>query len=284
MKILITGKDSYIGTSFEKWVEQYGDTYIVDTIDVRDGSWKEQSFSGYDAILHVAGIAHINPKKVDESLYYKVNRDLAVDLAVKAKQEGVKQFVFLSSMSVYGIEEGVITKDTPCNPKSSYGKAKLEAEEIIHKLQDTSFSVATLRPPMVYGKGCKGNYPRLVKVALKLPVFPDIKNERSMIYIDNLNEFIRVLIDDCAKGVFCPQNQEYVCTSQMVKIIGEVHGKKIKLIKIFNPILRIVRRGIVNKVFGTLVYEQKISMYKRKFCLYDINESILIIEERANKD
>lgn len=280
MKILITGKDSYIGTSFEKWVEQYGNTYIVDTIDVRDNSWKQQWFAGYDAILHVAGIAHINAKKVDDSLYYKVNRDLAVDVAVKAKQDGVRQFVFLSSMSVYGIEQGVITKDTPCNPKNSYGKAKLEAEEIIHKLQDTSFSVSTLRPPMVYGKGCRGNYPRLAKLALKSPMFPNIKNERSMIHMDNLSEFIKVLIDDCAEGVFCPQNEEYVCTTEMVKIIADLHGRKIRLTKIFNPILKLVKLNIITKVFGSLVYEKKFSEYQKKYCIYDVKKSISMTEGR----
>ena len=277
---MITGKDSYIGTSFEKWVGQYGDTYIIDTIDVRDDSWKQQSFAGYDAILHVAGIAHIKETPENSQLYYKVNRDLAVDLAIKAKQDGVRQFVFLSSMSVYGIEQGVITKETLCNPKNSYGKAKLEAEEIIHKLQDVSFSVATLRPPMVYGKNCRGNYPKLAKLALKSPVFPNIKNERSMIHMDNLSEFIKILIDDCAEGVFCPQNEEYVCTTEMVKSIAELHGRKIGLTKIFNPLLKLLKLNIVTKVFGSLVYEKKLSEYQKKYCVYDLKRSISMTEGR----
>ena len=278
MKILITGKDSYIGTSFERWVEQYGDTYMIDTIDVRGDSWKQQSFAGYDAILHVAGIAHIKETPENSQLYYKINRDLAVNLAVKAKQDGVKQFVFLSSMSVYGIEQGVITKGTPCNPKSSYGKAKLEAEQLIHKLQDVSFSVATLRPPMVYGKGCRGNYPRLAKLALKSPVFPNIKNERSMIHMDNLSEFIKVLIDDCAKGVFCPQNKEYVCTTEMVKLIADTYGRKIKLTKVFNPILKLLKLNLITKVFGSLVYEKKLSEYQKEYCVYNLKKSISMTE------
>ncbi|MHC1749571.1 MAG: NAD-dependent epimerase/dehydratase family protein [Cellulosilyticaceae bacterium] len=280
MKILITGKDSYIGTSFEKWIEQYGDTYIVDTIDVRDDSWKQQSFIGYDAILHVAGIAHIKETSENSQLYYKVNRDLAIDLAVKAKKDCVKQFVFLSSMSVYGIEQGVITRATIPIPKSSYGKSKLEAEKIIHKLQDDSFSVATLRPPMVYGQGCRGNYPRLAKVALKLPVFPNIKNQRSMIHVDNLSEFIRVLLDDCAQGVFCPQNQEYVCTTEMVKNIADLHEKKIRLTKIFNPLLKLIRLNMITKVFGSLVYDKRLSEYQKKYCVYDVKKTISMTEGR----
>lgn len=279
MKILITGKDSYIGTSFGKWVAQYGDTYRVDTIDVRDSIWKQQSFSGYDAILHVAGIAHIKETPENSQLYYKVNRDLAVDLAVKARQDGVKQFVFLSSMSVYGIEKGIITNNTPCNPKNTYGKAKLQAEVRLKELENSNFIVAIVRPPMVYGKGCKGNYPKLAKLALKSPVFPDIKNERSMIHIDNLSEFIRVLIDDGAKGVFCPQNKEYVCTTEMVKIIADAHGRRIKLTRVFNPMLTLLKLNIITKVFGSLVYDKKISEYKKDYYIYNLKKSIRMTEE-----
>lgn len=280
MKILITGKNSYIGTSFEKWVKQYGDTYLVDTIDVRDDVWKQQSFAGYDAILHVAGIAHIKETPQNSQLYYKVNRDLAIDLAVKAKQDGARQFVFLSSMSVYGIEQGVITKETHCNPKNSYGKAKLEAEEIIHKLQNVSFSVAILRPPMVYGKGCRGNYPRLARLAIKTPIFPDVDNKRSMIHIDNLSEFIKQLIDNQSEGLFFPQNEKYVNTSEMVRLIAEAYGRRVFMTKLFNPILKLVNVSTVNKVFGDLIYDMSMSDYKSNYRVYEFKESLQMTEEK----
>ena len=230
-KILITGANSYIGTSFEKWVGQWPDKYSVDTVDMKDGSWKKKDFSQYDVVFHVAGIAHIKETKENQGLYYKVNRDLAYETAKKAKADGVKQFIFLSSMSVYGIETGVISKDTPLRPNSAYGKSKVEAEELISGLASDVFKVATLRPPMVYGKGCKGNYQRLAKLAVKTPIFPDIDNKRSMVYIDNLCEFVRLLIDDCGAGLYFPQNDEYVKTSEMVKLIAEAHGKKIRMTK-----------------------------------------------------
>lgn len=257
-KILITGANSYIGTSLEKWLEQWKDDYSVDTIDMIDGTWKEKDLSGYDVVFHVAGIAHIKETKENVSLYYKVNRDLVYEVAKKAKVDGVKQFIFLSSMSVYGMETGVIKKETMPTPKSNYGKSKLQAEELIAPLQDSGFSIVVLRPPMIYGKGCKGNYVRLEKFALKSPIFPDIKNKRSMIHIDNLCVFVKLLIDDYSRGLFLPQNKEYVCTSEMVKSIAEAHGKKIHMTKIFNPLLRVLKFGIINKVFGDLVYEKKI--------------------------
>lgn len=273
-KILITGANSYIGTSLEKWLQQWPEDYTVDTVDMIDGTWKEKGFSEYDAVFHVAGIAHVKETKENTELYYKVNRDLAYEVAHKAKDDGVKQFIFLSSMSVYGVETGIITKDTVPSPKNTYGKSKLQAEELIAPLEEATFNIAVLRPPMIYGKGCMGNYPRLAKLALKVPFFPDIENKRSMIYIDNLCEFVRLLIDDCSRGLFLSQNKEYVCTSDMVKLIAEAHGKKIRMTKLFNPLLRIHKTGTVNKIFGNLVYEKEKNMNS----MVDFAKSIKNIE------
>lgn len=255
-KILITGINSYVGTSFKKWIENYSGKYFVDTISLKNDLWKEKDFSLYDVVFHVAGIAHIKEKSENQDLYYKVNRDLAYETAKKAKAEAVKQFIFLSSMSVYGIEDGVIDKNTLLKPNSAYGKSKIEAEELINQLAEDSFVVATIRPPMVYGKGCKGNYPRLAALALKTPIFPVVDNKRSMIYIDNLSEFVKQLIDNYSGGLFFPQNAEYVNTSEMVRLIAEVHGKTLRMTKLFNPLLRLLNVSTVNKVFGNLVYEK----------------------------
>ncbi|PXW92012.1 UDP-glucose 4-epimerase [Streptohalobacillus salinus] len=276
--ILITGKNSYIGTSLENWLMKEPDKYKVDTVDMKDGSWKEKDFSTYDVVFHVAGIAHIKKTKENQDLYYKVNRDLAYETAQKAKQDGVEQFIFLSSMSVYGIENGVIDKDTPLKPNSAYGKSKIEAEELINKFIDSSFTVATLRPPMVYGKGCRGNYPRLVGLALKTPIFPKVDNKRSMIYIDNLSEFVKQLVDNRSGGLFFPQNAEYVNTSEMVRLIAEIHSKRTVMTKLFNPLLRLLNISMVNKVFGDLVYDMSISEYENDYKVCGFRESIIEIE------
>ena len=276
--ILITGKNSYIGTSLENWLMREPDKYKVDTVDMRDGSWKEKDFSQYDVVFHVAGIAHIKETSDNQDLYYKVNRDLAYETAQKAKDDGVEQFVFLSSMSVYGIENGVIDKNTPIKPNSAYGKSKIEAEELVNKLQDNSFTIATLRPPMVYGKGCRGNYPRLAGLALKTPIFPKVDNKRSMIYIDNLSEFVKQLIDNRSGGLFFPQNTEYVNTSEMVRLIAEAHGKRMVMTKLFNPLLRLLNVSTVNKVFGDLVYDMRMSEYENDYRVCGFGESIIKTE------
>lgn len=242
-KILITGANSYIGTSFENWLKKWLDKYKVDTVDMKDKAWREKSFSGYDAVFHVAGIAHVSTDPKMEDLYYKVNRDLTIETAKKAKDDGVKQFIFMSSIIVYGDsshinQKRIIDKNTIPSPSNFYGKSKLQAEEGILPLQDDNFNVAILRPPMIFGKDSKGNYPKLSKMAQKLSIFPNINNERSMLYIDNLCEFIRLMIDNEERGIFFPQNKEYVRTSELVKLIAEAHGKNIILTKIFNWVLR----------------------------------------------
>lgn len=286
-KILITGKDSYIGTSLEKWLSQWPDKYTVDTVDMISDSWKEKDFSKYDVVFHVAGIAHVSSDPKLKNLYYKVNRDLTIATARKAKNEGVQQFIFMSSIIVYGDSpsNGVIDRNTVPKPSNFYGDSKLQAEEGIKPLENESFKIVILRPPMIYGKGSKGNYPRLAKLARKVPVFPDINNQRSMLHIDNLCEFIKLMIDYEETGLYFPQNKEYVKTSELVKTIADVHGKKIMMTKVFNPALRLMFGiGIVNKVFGNLVYEKSMSDYdKANYRIRTFRESIELTELESGR-
>ena len=258
-RILITGAGSYIGTSFENWVSQWPDKYQVETIDMRGSDWIDKSFSSYDVIYHIAAIVHV--KENDTDKYFSVNRDLAVEVAKKAKVEGVKQFVFLSTMGVYGKETGFINENTKPNPKTPYAESKLEAESLLSELADDSFRVATLRPPIVYGKDCRGNYPRLAGMALKVPVFPKVKNERSMIFIDNLSEFVRLAIEKELSGLLFPQNKEYVNTTELVQLIAKAHGKELKVTGVFNPLVSLCIKlsETFGKVFGSLTYDMQMS-------------------------
>lgn len=280
-RILITGKDSYIGTSFEKWVSRWPEEYHVDTLDTK-GDWQSYDFSPYDVVFHVAGIAHVDAKADMEDLYYQVNRDLTIEAAKKAKAEGVKQFIFMSSIIVYGDSsklggKRVITKDTIPTPTNFYGNSKLQAEQGILPLQDEHFNVVILRPPMIYGKGSKGNYPKLARLAQKIPIFPNIENERSMLYIENLCEFIRLMIDNEEKGIFFPQNEEYIKTTELVKTIAEVYGKKMRLTKVLNGLIRWGSKKVpaINKVFGSLVYEKEMSVYQDfEYCRSNFKQTI----------
>ena len=285
-RILITGANSYIGTSFEKWMMQWPEEYQVDSVGMRNGEWKELDFSSYDTIFHVAGIAHQDAKADQEDLYYKVNRDLTVEVAQKAKAEGVKQFIFMSSMIVYGAsskigETKIITRDTVPEPINFYGNSKLQAEQGILPLQSEGFDVVVIRPPMIYGKGSKGNYPLLAKFSKFMPIFPNVDNQRSMLHIDNLTEFIRLIINYQERGIFFPQNKEYVKTSEMVKIIGDVNNNKIILTNSLNIIITLVsnRFALINKIFGSLIYEKSMSNLEWNYIIREFRDSIIITEE-----
>jgi UDP-glucose 4-epimerase len=257
-KILITGANSYIGTSFEKYInDNYANQYQVDTIDMIDGSWRNRSFKEYDTVFHVAGIAHQKETKENAHLYYEINRDLAIEVAKKAKVEGVKQFIFLSSMSVYGMDTGVITKETKPNPKTNYGKSKFEAEQQIVGLRDEMFRVCVLRPPMVYGDGCKGNYQTIVKFVKKFPFFPRVNNKRSLVHIDNLVTFIKEAMDQELDGLYFPQDKEYVKTIDLAKDIAKKMNKRIYFSFLFGFGVIILRPfvGKFKKAFGNLIYK-----------------------------
>ena len=288
-KILITGANSYIGTSFEKYAnEYYSNQLVIDTVDMIDGSWRNKDFSPYNIVFHVAGIAHADVGDVSEETkkkYYAVNTDLAKECCKKAKEEGVKQFVFMSSAIIYGDSapygrKKMITKDTGPSPSNFYGNSKWQADKGVREFADENYTVTVLRPPMIYGKGSKGNYPILAKMAKKLPIFPDVKNERSMLYIENLCEFLCQVMIRGLGGVYWPQNAEYSRTSDVVRKIAEANNHKILVSKVFNIGISLATlipgkiRGLANKAFGNLTYDLSMSKYDFDYQIYDLNTSI----------
>lgn len=288
-KLLITGAHSYIGNAVGDYLNRWPETYEVTKVSVSDGSWKEMSFQGFDAVLHLAAIVHQPGSKNDPSqwpMYETVNTTLAIEVAEKAKKAGVRQFIFMSSASVYGLDAPLgkpvtITADTPLNPKDHYGLSKRKAEEGLRNLAGENFKLAILRPPMIYGKGCKGNYQKLAALAKKLPVFPDVDNWRSMLYIGNLTEFIRLILDDEAEGIFCPQDREYVNTSDMVNLIAHCHGRSILMVKGVTWALKLLRpcTSAVDKAFGSLCYAKELSAYPGDYQLTNLADAIRETEE-----
>lgn len=270
-RVLITGKNSYIGTAVEKWLCK--NTYFrVDTLDMKQAAWRDYDFSGYDAVFHVAGIAHADVERISEQgkqLYYRVNTQLAEETAIKAKESGVKQFIYMSTMIIYGGcgkigEKKVINRNTVPSPENFYGNSKWEGEQKVRALEDNDFKVAVLRPPMIYGKECKGNYGILEKIALKIPVFPKIENERSVLHIDKFCANMEEIILREKNGIFFPQDDEYIKTYELIEQIAESHNKKVYITKALNPFVYLASRiphkklkGMLHKAFGSIVYEKE---------------------------
>jgi nucleoside-diphosphate-sugar epimerase len=260
MKILIIGKNSFIGNNIIEH-SRYKD---IDQISLLDTKPSDIDFTGINIVIHLAAIVH-QSKKIPESEYFKINRDLCLDVAVNAKKAGVKQFIFLSTVKVYGeckSESEPLTEDFVCVPNDSYGKSKLEAENGLRKLEDENFSVSIIRTALVYGIGVKANMLSILKLVDKVPFLPfnNINNRRSFTYIENLVAYIDCIIEKKASGIFLAKDNESLSTTTLVKLISKQLGKKVILFKmpyIFLKICRFIMPNIIDRLYGSFEINNK---------------------------
>lgn len=292
-KVLITGAGSYVGESVRKYILNSSKDFQIDAVDTRGTStgagqakyWKNVDLSQYDVVFHVAGIAHVNADPKMEPLYYKVNRDLTIEVAKYAKEAGVKQFIFMSSQIVFhesqSLKGEVLTAETKENPNGFYGDSKLQAELGIKLLEDANFKVCILRPCMIYGPNAKGNFPRLAKLATKVPVFPEWHNKRSMLYIDNLAEFVKQTIERQLSGTFYPQNREQADTVEIIRFFAKEAGHKVWITRLFNPCVWLGSFVLqpINKMFATYYYDPEMSKYDFDYQLVSFEESLKRVAE-----
>ena len=283
-RVLIIGDDSYIGRKIKEWIDRYPSLYEVGIVSSRDNRWQEADFAVYDTVVNVAGLAHINNITEDmKPKFYAINRDLPIAIGSWAKEHGVKHFIHFSSMNVYGDYCDDLHSRDGEQPTSFYGDSKYQGDLGLRKLEDVGFKISYVRPPFVYGKGCKGNYHTVCKIAEKVPFFPDFKNKKSMIYIDNLCEFIRLVVEHEVDGVLTPQNKELVSTATLVKTIAAVHGKKLWMPVIFNPVIAIANKLTkkIRRGFGNDNYDLSLSNYfDFKYSVVDFEKSVRLTEKQ----
>ena len=279
MNILVTGAGSYVGTHVENWLKK-DSQFRVDAVDTFGDNWKKADYAKYDVVYHVAGIAHVNADPKMEALYYKVNRDLTIEIAKHAKAAGVKQFIFMSSMIVFhesqSLKSEVLTKDTQPNPNGFYGDSKLQAELGLKELECDTFKVCILRPPMIYGPNSKGNFPRLAKLATKTPLFPAWHNKRSMLFIDNLSEFVKQAILRQLSGTFYPQNRELADTVEIIRFFAKEAKHAVWITKLLNPFVWLGSFVLqpINKMFATYYYDPSMSQMDFDYQVVSFEESL----------
>lgn len=285
-KILITGAGSYVGESVRKYMmETAPGAYQIDAVDTMGDNWKKADYTQYDVVYHVAGIAHVNADPKMEALYYKVNRDLTIEVAKHAKAAGVKQFIFMSSQIVFhesqSLKTEVLTAQTKENPNGFYGDSKLQAELGIKPLEDENFKVCILRPCMIYGPNAKGNFPRLAKLACKTPIFPCWHNKRSMLYIDNLAEFVKQAVLRELSGTYYPQNRELADTVEIIRFFAKAAGHRIWITKLLNPFVWLGSFVLqpLNKMFATYYYDPEMSKMDFDYQLVSFEESLKKVVE-----
>ncbi|MFX4276709.1 NAD-dependent epimerase/dehydratase family protein [Aliarcobacter butzleri] len=278
MKILITGSNGYLGSSF---LNQYKDKYKFEKFSLLSQKLENINFDRIDIVLHCAALVH---QKIEHSYekYYEINVIYPVKLAKLAKQNAVKQFVFISTIAVYGEDKEKLDENTICNPITPYGKSKLEAEKELLKLNDDSFIVSIIRPPMIYGKSAPGNIDSLVKLVKKLPIIPlgKIENKRSFISIQNLCHLVDEIITQEKQGIFLACDDEPLSTSKLIELITKNLDKKIYLIKIpfFESLLKILKPSFHKRLYGSLEIDNTIT--KEKLNLknpYDVEDGVRLM-------
>ena len=286
-KVLITGAGSYVGESVRKYILAKDTSFHIDAVDTMEDNWKKADYSQYDVVFHVAGIAHVNADPKMEPLYYKVNRDLTIEIARHAQEAGVKQFIFMSSQIVFhesqSLKPEVLTKDTEPNPNGFYGDSKLQAENGLQTLraEGGAMKMCILRPCMIYGPNAKGNFPRLARLATKVPVFPAWHNKRSMLYIDNLAEFVMQAIVRELEGTFYPQNSELADTVEIIRFFAKEAGHKVWITRLLNPLVWLGSFVLqpINKMFATYYYDPEMSQMEFDYQLVSFEESLKRVSE-----
>ncbi|MCD8839818.1 NAD-dependent epimerase/dehydratase family protein [Staphylococcus arlettae] len=284
--ILITGSSGYVGSHLADSLEQLGNK--VSRLNVKNTLWKELDFKQYDAIIHTAALVHNNDPNAQLAEYFRVNMHLTFNLAMEAKKCGVKHFVFMSTMAVFG-EDGKIgemielTNPTNLKPVTNYGISKAKAEAKIREIADDNFKVAIIRPPMIYGVGSPGNFTKLIKVAKRLPIIPNLSNARSVLYIKHLEQFVNEIIKHEMTGIYHPKDKFEFNTTKVVTEIRKNEHKNTFLLpipKAMYPILNKFR--VISKIYGNLLYAKSLYAHESKVAI-DNQKFETIIKDIMNK-
>ncbi len=281
MNVLIVGASGFVGSYLADFLKKNnykvfkglrtsnssGERGYGDFEDFsKKGDWSDL-FKDVDAVVHCAGRVHVMKETSSDPLkeFRKSNVEATKVLAEEAVKAGVKHFIFLSSVKVNGEETfGMpFTEEDVPNPADPYGISKLEAENVLKKIsQTTTMKVTVIRPPLIYGPGVKGNIQRLQKVIKVFPIIPlgGIKNQRSVISLLNLCRLIKVTIEqeESSKfNIYLVSDDKDLSTSEMVYSIALSEERKIVLlsipVRLISFVLNILGKNSMNqRLFGDL--------------------------------
>jgi len=274
--ILITGSNGFIGSYF---IKKYMQTYNLKVFSFLHEKIENLECSDCDVVLHLSGLVH-QMAGASEEEYIKINLKQTLAIANKAKKSGVKQFIFMSTVKVYGEETDLpYTENSVCNPKDAYGRSKLKAEQELLKLQSNSFKISIIRTPIVYGYGVKANIKKLINLVDKISLLPfgSISNQRSFVYVGNLSHLCDLIIKQEISGIFLASDDQPISTSQLCTLIADKLHKKIYLIKIpfFEILLSKIKPSLYKRLYKNLIIDN--SLTKKKLNLinpYSIDKGI----------
>lgn len=267
LTVAVTGANGFVGQRFMKYKTE---RYRLIPVSLRDVKPESINLKDADVVVHLAGKAH-DMSLQDEQVYMNINYELTKALANHALRSGVKHFIYVSSVKVYG-EGGdeALNENSDCHPEDPYGKSKLKAEQYLQSIQNDSFVVSIVRPPVVYGPGVKGNIIRLLAAVDKGSMLPlgNTRNRRTMVFLDNLIELIHRIIDNRAAGIFVAGDRQPLSTDGLIRIIGDKLGKKTKLISVpgfMRKLMSMVKPGLYKRLFGSFVIDNSSTNQRLQF-------------------
>lgn len=244
MKIIITGAAGFVGSNLSKYLEDKGN--VVGKLSLRNPDWILNKNA--DVIIHLAGKAHDTANTSADDEYFKVNRDLTIRLFDEFLNSEIRDFIYFSSVKATADTiEGILDENHTSDPKTPYGKSKLEAENYLlaQELPENK-RLFIIRPCMIHGPGNKGNLNLLYKVVEKGIPWPlaDFDNLRSFLSIDNLNFLIERIVSDknIRSGIYNFSDDQALSTNELVKIIANISGKKERLLKIPKHLISMVAK------------------------------------------
>lgn len=275
MRLLITGASGFLGSALlndlqgifplRAVLRQEGASKVlpsgIETVKASlsgNQDWSKALF-GISAIVHCGARVHVMNDQAQDPLaeFRLVNVEGTLQLATQAAQAGVKRFIFISSIKVNG-ESTVLnhpyTADNPPAPQDPYGISKMEAEDGLRELSSrTGMEVVIIRPPLIYGSGVRANFAsmmRSLKQGIPLPFGGVTNNRRSLVYIGNLIDLIRVCIDHpkAANQTFLVSDDEDVSTSTLLQRLANVLGKPARLVNLSPEIIKLAAKFIGKSV------------------------------------
>lgn len=283
-KLFITGSNGFVGNYF---INKYKSIYNIKTFSFLKDNINTLDCSGLDVVFHLSALVHqMGGASAEE--YEKVNVTQTLVLANKAKESGVKHFIFMSTVKVYGEETNIkYTEETPCTPEDEYGKSKLKAERLLLELEDDGFKVSIIRTPIIYGYGVKANIKNLISLVNKVSILPfgDIQNKRSMVYIGNICHLVNRVIESPIKlgmtgNIFLCADDIPLSTTELCELIAKNLNKKVTLVKIpfFETLLKLLKPSFHKRLYESLEVDNTITKQKLNLInLYSVEEGISLM-------
>ena len=284
INILLTGASGFLGSYFQK---KYSDKYKITTFSFRENEFSTLDVQNIDTVIHLSALVHqMGGAEAEE--YERVNVTQSINLATKAKASGVKHFIFMSTVKVYGEETNrAYNEQSECKPQDDYGKSKLKAERELQKLEDDDFIVSIVRTPIVYGYGVKANIKSLIDLVKKVPLLPfaQIQNRRSMVYIGNLSHLVDVICEKREGGIFLAADDKAISTTRLIELIALNLGKNISLIRVpfFESLLKILKPSFHKRLYESLEVDNSVTQEVLEFNnLYSVEDGIRFMIDNSD--